>query len=78
MALIKCSECGKEISSEAEACPSCGKPTGIIHCPVCKSTNISKKSEGQTLISALAGLFVAGPLAKKVEPFTCNNCHHTW
>lgn len=26
MALIKCKECGKEISSEAVACPSCGKP----------------------------------------------------
>lgn len=24
MALIKCKECGKEISSEAEACPHCG------------------------------------------------------
>jgi len=24
MALVKCEECGKEISSEAESCPSCG------------------------------------------------------
>ena len=24
MALVKCKECGKEISSKAEACPSCG------------------------------------------------------
>ncbi len=28
MALIKCSECGKEISSEAKVCPHCGKPIG--------------------------------------------------
>lgn len=27
MALIKCSECGKEISSSAEACPNCGCKT---------------------------------------------------
>jgi len=27
MALIKCSECGKEISSNAEVCPSCGALT---------------------------------------------------
>jgi RNA polymerase subunit RPABC4/transcription elongation factor Spt4 len=27
MALVNCSECGKEMSSEAAACPSCGKPT---------------------------------------------------
>ena len=26
MALIKCSECGKEISSKAKACPNCGNP----------------------------------------------------
>lgn len=26
MALIKCVECGKEISSDAKACPACGKP----------------------------------------------------
>ena len=26
MALIKCSECGREISDKAEACPGCGAP----------------------------------------------------
>jgi hypothetical protein len=26
MALIKCKECGKEISAQAKACPSCGAP----------------------------------------------------
>ena len=26
MALIKCSECGKEISDKAPACPNCGMP----------------------------------------------------
>lgn len=26
MALIKCKECGKEISDKAQACPSCGAP----------------------------------------------------
>ena len=26
MALIPCPECGKDISSEAEACPDCGHP----------------------------------------------------
>ena len=26
MALIKCSECGKEISEKAKVCPSCGNP----------------------------------------------------
>ena len=26
MALIKCSECGKEVSSKASTCPNCGNP----------------------------------------------------
>ena len=26
MVLIKCSECGKEISSKAKSCPNCGCP----------------------------------------------------
>lgn len=26
MALIKCSDCGKEISDSAPTCPNCGKP----------------------------------------------------
>ena len=34
MALIKCKECGKEISSQAESCPNCGrkkpKPTSAV------------------------------------------------
>lgn len=29
MALVKCSECGKEISNNAEVCPNCGCPTAL-------------------------------------------------
>jgi uncharacterized OB-fold protein len=29
MALIKCSECGHEISDKAEACPGCGAPVSV-------------------------------------------------
>ena len=44
MALVKCSECGKEISSNAESCPNCGNPMkdqrshneGGTFCPSCK------------------------------------------
>lgn len=28
MALIKCSECGKEVSDKAATCPQCGNPLG--------------------------------------------------
>lgn len=30
MTLIKCKECGKEISKDAEACPHCGKKQNEI------------------------------------------------
>ena len=30
MALIKCPECGKEISDKAGACPHCGCPIGNV------------------------------------------------
>ena len=30
MALIKCPECGKEISNKAIACPSCGCPIASL------------------------------------------------
>ena len=30
MALIKCTECGKDISDKAAACPNCGCPTEEI------------------------------------------------
>ena len=36
MALIKCSECGKEISSKAKSCPNCG-------CPINDESNLPKK-----------------------------------
>ena len=31
MALIKCPECGKEISDKAEFCPHCGCPHTVIN-----------------------------------------------
>ena len=36
MALIKCSECGKEVSSKAKSCPNCGNPIN-------DDSNLSKK-----------------------------------
>lgn len=38
MALIKCKECGKEISSMAESCPNCG-------CPIEREVNTEKKNK---------------------------------
>jgi DNA-directed RNA polymerase subunit RPC12/RpoP len=29
MPLIKCSECGREVSDKAQSCPNCGAPIGL-------------------------------------------------
>ena len=35
MALIKCVECGKEVSSSAKVCPHCGIKLNLSSCPEC-------------------------------------------
>ena len=47
MAMIKCPECGKDISDKAAACPNCG-------CPVAKTNEINNEQneKGYTRIAA--------------------------
>lgn len=60
MSLIKCRECGKEISDQAETCPYCGftinekthseidvskNNKNSIKCPRCKSSNLQAISD---------------------------------
>ena|ERR1700735_1722300 len=47
MALIKCKECGKEISSQAESCPNCG---------------LVKKSSAMKALKVIALLILVSPL----------------
>lgn len=55
MALIKCTECGKEMSSDAAACPSCGKPNEAA----AKKQSTSTRDAGCLLmVLALFGSFV--------------------
>lgn len=35
MALIKCRECGNEMSDHAKMCPNCGVENNIMFCPEC-------------------------------------------
>lgn len=63
MALIKCPECGKEISDMANFCPNCGFPvsertksdstktTSKRVCPKCNSGNIQISIESHEVIS---------------------------
>ena len=43
MALIKCSECGKEVSDKAKTCPNCGNPTQNKKFDVDKEMSALKK-----------------------------------
>ena len=49
MALIKCSECGKEISDKATTCPNCGSPTVSFE---------KAKEENTQAIAFIAGIAV--------------------
>ena len=35
MAMIKCSECGKQMSDNAKVCPHCGYKNEVVICPEC-------------------------------------------
>jgi DNA-directed RNA polymerase subunit RPC12/RpoP len=56
MALIKCTECGKEISDKAGACPQCGSPvkTGIVS----EKPKKKKMGIGKWVLIFLAGIFI--------------------
>ena len=48
MALINCTECGKEISDKAAACPNCGAPISngagnTNQCPKCNTPYITEQ-----------------------------------
>ena len=48
MALIKCNECGKEVSDKASTCPNCG-------CPI-----FEKKEESKVIIYGLSQMGLLG------------------
>ncbi len=54
MALINCSECGRSISSEAAACPGCGRAM--------RSTQVSRLGAGGTFEAIGTALCVTGVL----------------
>lgn len=56
MALIKCGECGKEISDRATACPACGAPVGVPQAAAVTTTRAGGKWEGWGFVMIVAGL----------------------
>jgi DNA-directed RNA polymerase subunit RPC12/RpoP len=75
MALVKCPECGREVSSIAKACPGCGAPIDTaVRCPKCGSTNVSVISGASKAVSiALWGVFAANKVMSK---YKCDDCGH--
>ena len=61
MALIKCPECGKDVSSEAESCPYCGYPikTAVLKETTTKSASDSERNEKEGKGSGCLGTFIA-------------------
>ena len=80
MALIKCTECGKEISDKAEACPHCGCPISAMIKPEnlkAESTNNGpennkqkngKKLKPWLLVAGAAVLLVVTLIAIALSP----------
>ncbi len=60
MALIKCPECGKEISDKAGACPHCGCPIGNTTQPMQNNDGKSNKGSKKILIGVVAVVAIAG------------------
>lgn len=66
MALIRCSDCGKEISSSAQSCPNCGRPLSAG-----PSGTVSTKRRGgmyefvgtMMIVAGIVCLFVNGVFA---------------
>ncbi len=75
MALIKCSECGKEVSDKARTCPYCGNPIDTnVYCPKCGSSNVKPISGASKAMSiAMFGVFAAN---KVKSQYVCNDCKH--
>ena len=69
MALINCTECGKEISDKAATCPNCGAPVTVQSSPQKGNTSPTKvKREGSKWEGAGTLLVIAGIII----PFTGN------
>lgn len=67
MALIKCTECGKEISDKAVYCVNCGCPVSEMKVQPAKTAAAVKQDNGADF-NALFGEFFKGKPTQKAEP----------
>jgi hypothetical protein len=67
MALIKCAECGREISDKAAACPNCGAPVQAAPAAGTTTEGTERKSAGAS--SALGIVAVIVGLGAVIMPY---------
>lgn len=76
MALIKCPECGKEISDNANKCPNCGNsmyvkkkhsPLGIVSAVMCGISIFCPMRGYSTMLALVSMVLAIIDLAKKEE-----------
>jgi hypothetical protein len=69
MALIKCCECGKEVSDKAFSCPSCGNPFREMKAKNKMVTFAAFKYSAGTILKLMVlGIFVLAALISKCNP----------
>ena len=75
MSLIKCLECGHQISSNAESCPKCGYPIaggGSTQAHGGKIQTIEQTSKKYKLQQLLSSLLVIGSVIAMIVGFSGN------
>lgn len=74
MALIKCPECGKEISDKAKACPNCGCPLEQKEEPVNVQTHrytVKKNNIGKVIIAIMVFIIAVIGVLLYLKNSTC-------
>lgn len=68
MAMISCSECGKDISSKAEACPACGNPIEKTDVIICVEGSYYQQGSGMVMFCPEIEVFWDGKRMGVVSP----------
>ena len=77
MALIKCSECGKEISDKATTCPNCGCPidkNGKIECEECGALIDGNETYCKVCGCPTSAMKTENDIPNDITLIKCSNC----